>query len=99
MSMGDLSLLLICVVVAWPERGWRADPVARRVRELLWTPTSHNTHKNKPCHGSTIEPSLLAKVRVSQPKSCKHGRALPTSHLSYGIIGREMMPLHLPINA
>lgn len=33
---------------------------------------------------STIKPTLLAEVWVSQPKSCKHGKAVPTTRLSYG---------------
>lgn len=68
MSMEELSLLLICVVVAWPEAGWRAEHVAPRVEELFQTPTTLRSTSPVPGQGSTIEPSLLAKMWVNQPR-------------------------------
>lgn len=58
MSMEEFSLLLICVVVAWPEAGWRADPVAARVEELFQTPTTLRSISPVPGQDSTIEPSV-----------------------------------------
>lgn len=44
--------------------------------------------------GNTTEPTLLVEVWVSQPQSCKLGRAVPITHLSCtGVGGEEMPPL------
>lgn len=46
--------------------------------------------------GSTIDPTLLTKVSVSQTGRCEHGRANPISHLSGDHMNNERCstPIH-----
>ena len=93
--MGDLVQPSICHMAAWV--GERCpphiNPEVGRVRKLPLLSLAATLGRDGPAPsvGSTIEPTSLAEVWMSQPQSCKLSRAVPITHLSCGGMGRGEM--------
>lgn len=110
MNLRNMAPTFICHMASWEEEGCPPTPTPLCLRQVVELALRLLEQESDPCRASpasvlrrvgpvtnlesTVEPTLLAEVWMSQAQSCEHGITVPNTHLLAMEGGRCIFTLH-----